>query len=101
MSQKLIPLLAEFIKNIGCKMIESDPESGFIIFEDKAGRHLELDTHPDGDSCYLVLSVLSRPYLDTDEHEIVCDSIIYESEIHEPNSLNRLKEVVNDRSETD
>ena len=92
--EKLIPLLSELVKNIGCELVAEDPESDFIIFIDHHGRNLEIDIRPYGDSCRLVLAELERPYMERDKEEIELSHVLYEGEIHDPDSINRIKELI-------
>lgn len=92
--EKLILLLSELVKNIGCELVAEDPESNFIIFIDHHGRNLEIDIHPYGDSCRLVLAELERPYIECDKEEINTSYVLYEGEIYDPDSINKIKELI-------
>lgn len=92
-------MLAEMVKGIGCEVTEVSAEYNYVIFKNKE-KWYEIDTHPFRGSCTIVLCELEQE--PTGGGEIKVNGLLYKGEIHDPDSLNKVKEIIqqNDGSGT-
>lgn len=92
-SKKLIPMLTEMVQSIGCDIVEVSIECEYIIFKNNE-KWYELDTHLYGDSYHIVLCELEGPIDPERDAEIKVNEVLYKGEIHDPDSLNKVKEII-------